>query len=178
MQIAYFPDSPRPAWPRPVVALGNFDGLHRGHMKLVDEVRRQAAERGGTAVAMTFDPHPARILRPDKAPRLLMTLDQKLHAFERAGLQAAAFFTSFGIPPDLIIAVDSPLPVSETQIIDFSGKLYTAQRIAGWLELPAGRIRSATPEDAALRTQAGSDIVVILGSDADIEPVEASSLTE
>ena len=90
MQTAYFPDSPRPSWPRPIVALGNFDGLHRGHMKLIDEVRRQAAERGGTAVAMTFDPHPARILRPDKAPPLLMTLDQKLHAFERAGLQAAA----------------------------------------------------------------------------------------
>jgi riboflavin kinase/FMN adenylyltransferase len=90
MQIAYFPDSPRPGWPRPVVALGNFDGLHRGHMKLVDEVRRQAAERGGTAVAMTFDPHPARVLRPDKAPPLLMTLEQKLDAFERAGLQAVA----------------------------------------------------------------------------------------
>jgi len=90
MQLAYFPDSPRPAWPRPVVALGNFDGLHRGHMKLLDEVRRQAAERGGTAVAMTFDPHPARVLRPDKAPPLLMTLEQKLDAFERAGLQAVA----------------------------------------------------------------------------------------
>jgi riboflavin kinase/FMN adenylyltransferase len=90
MQLAYFPDSPRPAWLRPVVALGNFDGLHRGHMKLLEEVRRQAAERGGTAVAMTFDPHPARVLRPDKAPPLLMTLEQKLDAFERAGLQAVA----------------------------------------------------------------------------------------
>lgn len=90
MQIAYCPDDPRPSWPRPVVALGNFDGLHRGHQKLIDEVRRRARERAGTSVVMIFDPHPPRVLRPDKAPPLLMTLDQKLEAFERAGVDAVA----------------------------------------------------------------------------------------
>jgi riboflavin kinase / FMN adenylyltransferase len=90
MQVVYFPDSQRPKWPHPVVALGNFDGLHRGHQRLVDEVRRQARERHGTSVAMIFDPHPPRVLRADKAPPLLMTLDQKLQAFERAGLDAVA----------------------------------------------------------------------------------------
>jgi riboflavin kinase/FMN adenylyltransferase len=88
--VAYFPDSPRPNWTKPVAALGNFDGLHRGHTKLVDEVRRQAAERGGTPIALIFDPHPPRVLRPDKAPPLLMTLDQKIEAFGRAGLEAVA----------------------------------------------------------------------------------------
>ena len=73
-----------------MVALGNFDGLHRGHQKLVDEVRRQARERHGTSVAMVFDPHPPRVLRADKAPPLIMTLDQKIEAFERAGLDAVA----------------------------------------------------------------------------------------
>ncbi len=90
MQVVYFPDAPRPGWPHPVVALGNFDGMHRGHQQLVDEVRRQARERAGTSVALIFEPHPPRVLRPDKAPPLLMTLAQKLIAFERAGLDAVA----------------------------------------------------------------------------------------
>jgi len=91
MQIVRFPGDARPPrWREPVVALGNFDGLHRGHMKIIDRVRRRAAERGGTAVAMTFDPHPPRVVRPDKAPPLIMTLEQKIEAFERAGMQAVA----------------------------------------------------------------------------------------
>jgi len=90
VQVVYFPDAPRPGWPYPVVALGNFDGMHRGHQQLIDEVRRQARERAGTSVAMIFDPHPPRVLRPDKAPPLLMTFGQKLAAFERAGIGAVA----------------------------------------------------------------------------------------
>ncbi|HXW06031.1 MAG TPA: adenylyltransferase/cytidyltransferase family protein, partial [Vicinamibacterales bacterium] len=76
--IAHFPDDPPPRWHQPVLALGNFDGLHRGHMKIIDRVRRRAGERGGTPAAMTFDPHPPRVLRPDKAPPLLMTKPQKI----------------------------------------------------------------------------------------------------
>jgi riboflavin kinase/FMN adenylyltransferase len=59
-------------------------------MKIIDRVRRRAGERGGTPAAMTFDPHPSRVLRPDKAPPLLMTTAQKLEALGRAGMQGVA----------------------------------------------------------------------------------------
>jgi riboflavin kinase/FMN adenylyltransferase len=73
-----------------VLAIGNFDGLHRGHLKIVERIRRGASERAGTSVVLTFDPHPPRVLRPDKAPPLLMTPDQKRVALERAGVQGLA----------------------------------------------------------------------------------------
>jgi len=73
-----------------VLALGNFDGLHRGHVKIIERVRRAAAERGGTPLVLTFEPHPTRVLRPDKAPLLLMTPAQKLEALERAGIRGVA----------------------------------------------------------------------------------------
>jgi riboflavin kinase / FMN adenylyltransferase len=91
MEVARFPDDPRPArWHKPVLALGNFDGLHRGHTKIIERVRRVAAERGATSLVLTFDPHPPRIVRPDKAPPLLMTLNQKLEALDKAGIQGVA----------------------------------------------------------------------------------------
>jgi riboflavin kinase / FMN adenylyltransferase len=90
VQTVYFPDDPPPRWHQPVLALGNFDGLHRGHMKIIDRVRRRAGERAGTPAAMTFEPHPPRVLRPDKAPPLLMTQDQRLEALARSGMQGVA----------------------------------------------------------------------------------------
>jgi riboflavin kinase/FMN adenylyltransferase len=91
MQAIHYPDDSRPArWHQPVLALGNFDGMHRGHLKIIERVRRGAEERGATAVAMTFDPHPSKIVRPDKAPPLLMTNQQKLDALARAGMHGVA----------------------------------------------------------------------------------------
>lgn len=91
MDVVRFPDDARvPRWPHPVLALGNFDGLHRGHVKIIERVKRVAIERGGTSLVLTFDPHPPRIVRPDKAPPLLMTEAQKLDGLERAGIQGVA----------------------------------------------------------------------------------------
>jgi riboflavin kinase/FMN adenylyltransferase len=91
METIHFPDDPRPGWlVHPVIALGNFDGLHRGHLKIIERVKRGAAEHGGTPMAMTFDPHPPRIVRPDKAPPLLMTKAQRLEALHKAGVQCVA----------------------------------------------------------------------------------------
>ena len=91
MDIIHFPDDARPAhWKQPVLALGNFDGLHRGHRKILDRLQRVARERRATSVVMTFDPHPPRIVRPDKAPPLLMTKAQKLEGLAQAGVDGAA----------------------------------------------------------------------------------------
>jgi riboflavin kinase/FMN adenylyltransferase len=91
METIHFPDDPRPPWlVHPVLALGNFDGLHRGHLKIIERVRRGAAEHGGTPMAMTFDPHPPRVLRPDKAPKLLMTKSQRLESLHSAGISCVA----------------------------------------------------------------------------------------
>src|SRR5919107_3242922 len=91
MDVIHFPEDPRPVrWSHPVLALGNFDGVHRGHRKILERVRRVAAERAVTSVVMTFDPHPPRVVRPDKAPPLLMTTAQKLEAIGAAGVRGAA----------------------------------------------------------------------------------------
>jgi riboflavin kinase/FMN adenylyltransferase len=90
VNVIHYPDDGTVRWHNPVLALGNFDGLHRGHMKIIDRVRRRAGERGGTPAAMTFDPHPPRVLRPDKAPPLLMTKEQKIEALARSGMQGIA----------------------------------------------------------------------------------------
>ena len=91
MDIIHFPDDDCPAqWRQGVLALGNFDGLHRGHVAIVECVRQAADERGTMPLALTFDPHPPRIVRPDKAPSLLMTPAQKLEALAGAGIAGVA----------------------------------------------------------------------------------------
>jgi riboflavin kinase/FMN adenylyltransferase len=71
-----------------VVTIGNFDGIHLGHQKILSGVleRTRAANVMGTV--LTFYPHPSRVLRPETAPALLLTLEQRLERFEKAGLDA------------------------------------------------------------------------------------------
>lgn len=70
----------------PVVAIGNFDGVHRGHQRLFAEARRRAAALGGESVALTFEPHPARVLAPERAPALISTPRRKLELIEGCGI--------------------------------------------------------------------------------------------
>ena len=76
-----------------VLAAGVFDGLHLGHQAVLRAAIESAARIGGVPVALTFDPHPAVILRPDKAPKLLTPLDFKLELIERLGIEHALVIT-------------------------------------------------------------------------------------
>ncbi|MDY7228448.1 bifunctional riboflavin kinase/FAD synthetase [Hyalangium rubrum] len=67
------------------IALGNFDGVHLGHQALFAEARRQ----GVTAAALTFNPHPGKVLQPHLAPKLITLLPRKLELFEACGLSVA-----------------------------------------------------------------------------------------
>jgi riboflavin kinase/FMN adenylyltransferase len=72
-----------------VVSIGNFDGLHLGHQKILRGVAERAPAWGALATAVTFDPHPLKVLRPEQAPPLLQTLEQKIAGFIELGLDAA-----------------------------------------------------------------------------------------
>jgi riboflavin kinase/FMN adenylyltransferase len=68
-----------------VVTVGNFDGLHVGHQEILRIVTERARE-GGESAVYTFEPHPRKVLRPESAPRLLTTLEQKLELIDAAGV--------------------------------------------------------------------------------------------
>jgi riboflavin kinase/FMN adenylyltransferase len=71
-----------------LVTIGNFDGVHCGHREIMRRVVRIARERGLTPTVMTFDPHPAQVLAPERAPKLIMTLGQRLRRMEAEGIEA------------------------------------------------------------------------------------------
>ncbi|MGO4384806.1 bifunctional riboflavin kinase/FAD synthetase [Specibacter sp. RAF43] len=86
MQIWNSLDQVPPEFGPCVVTLGNFDGLHLGHQEVLGHVRTEALARNALAVALTFDPHPALVHRPDSAPEQIMGLSDKLAAMAELGL--------------------------------------------------------------------------------------------
>lgn len=94
-------------------SIGNFDGLHLGHRRILEAVVATARRLNVQAAAMTFDPHPIQVLAPDKAPRLISTLLQKLRLLEEAGLDLV-----FVAPFDTAFAAQSPEDFIRRYIID------------------------------------------------------------
>lgn len=79
---------------RLTLTIGNFDGVHLGHRAVLSELAASAASREGAPVAVTFDPHPVAVIKPDSAPELLTTLDEKIALMDAAGV-AAVFVVDF-----------------------------------------------------------------------------------
>jgi riboflavin kinase/FMN adenylyltransferase len=78
-----------------VVTVGAFDGVHLGHRALLRLVREEADKRGQVTALVTFDRHPAQVVRPESAPKLLTSLDQKLELLEATGLVDHAVVLTF-----------------------------------------------------------------------------------
>lgn len=70
----------------PVVTIGNFDGVHLGHQTIFREAARMARENRGTSVVLTFEPHPVKILAPEKTPRLLTPFKKKMERILKCGI--------------------------------------------------------------------------------------------
>jgi len=71
-----------------ILSIGNFDGVHRAHRHVLDEIVRRAKQSGAKSVAVTFEPHPIRILRPDSGLKLLTPTSEKLRLLEACGMDA------------------------------------------------------------------------------------------
>ncbi len=69
-----------------VLIIGNFDGVHRGHQALIKRAVEIADTHNGQTIALTFDPHPVQLLRPESAPTLLTSLEEKSHLLQVAGV--------------------------------------------------------------------------------------------
>src|SRR4029077_20274395 len=72
-----------------VLAIGNFDGIHLGHQAILKEATDRAAKSGAVATALTFEPAPRKVLRPETAPKRLSTNEQRLEWFRVVGVEAA-----------------------------------------------------------------------------------------
>lgn len=86
-----------------VVTIGNFDGVHLGHRALIARTTRAATRRGARAIAVTFDPHPAAVLRPDAVPAALQTLEERTALLRASGCDEVVV-----VPFDALLASWTP----------------------------------------------------------------------
>ena len=102
-------------WPgeRSVITIGAYDGVHVGHQAVIEQVRRQANEIGAKSVVVTFDRHPASVVRPESAPRLLTTADQKMELLAATGIDALAV-----VPFDEQQAAETPESFVQRVLVD------------------------------------------------------------
>ncbi len=102
-------------WPdeRAVITIGAYDGVHLGHRAVIDQVRLRAEVLGARSVVVTFDRHPATIVRPESAPKLLTSNEQKMELLEATGIDAVVV-----VPFDEQQAAEPPESFVERVLVD------------------------------------------------------------
>lgn len=134
------------------VAIGNFDGVHLGHRRLFEVARELAGARGASAAALTFEPHPARVLKPQVAPPLLTPLARKLELLEACRLDAAVVQ-----PFDRAYAATD---AAEFVARDLVGHLGAVEVVVGH-DFTAGRGRTRVDGLRALLGEHGARLTVV-----------------
>ncbi len=107
-------DASSPPFPNEhsVITIGAYDGLHHGHQSVIAQVREIAKARGARSAVVTFDRHPATIVRPESAPKLLTDHDQRMELLELTGIDAAVV-----LPFDERQSQESPLAFIERVLV-------------------------------------------------------------
>jgi riboflavin kinase/FMN adenylyltransferase len=142
------------------VAIGNFDGVHLGHQRLLALTRARAAARGTRSAVLTFEPHPVRVLRPSLAPPLVTALPRKLELLAEQGVDATVVQ-----PFDLGYA---GTPATEFVSRDLVGRLGCGEVVVGY-DFTAGHERARVDALRSLLAAAGVALHAV-------EPVTADGL--
>jgi riboflavin kinase/FMN adenylyltransferase len=150
------------------IAIGNFDGVHRGHLAVIEAA--EALAKGRPAIALTFEPHPRTVFRPDEPLFRLTPPAAKTRLLERAGLSAVVTLTF-----DRAFASTN----AESFLEDLVVKRLRAHAIAVGYDFHFGRDRRGTPEFLIQHGRAlGLDIAVVAPMSEDGRPVSSSAVRE
>ena len=166
-------DASMPPFPgeHTVITIGAYDGLHLGHQAVIDEVKRRASELGHRSAVVTFDRHPAVIVRPESAPQLLTDHDQRLELLEQTGIDAAVV-----LPFDEAQSHESALSFIERVLV----KCLATKLITVGADFHFGRNREGNVD---LLRQVGETygfevdpLVLVPRADGVVEPVSSTAI--
>lgn len=139
-----------------VVTIGNFDGCHRGHAALIEHSRQLAASSGGRVVVMSFDPHPASVLRPGQAPAKLTTWDRRTTLLRSLGA-------------DEVVRLDPADGLLSLEPVDFIEQRVMPKRPTHMVEGPDFRFGKGRAGDL--------EVLRVLGEGLGFEVVEIGAVT-
>jgi len=140
-------------YPYPVLTIGNFDGVHLGHQAIFQMLVERARRKNGTSIVLTFEPHPLKVIAPERAPKLLTTFKDRVNLIKASGI-------------DVIICVNFTSEFAHLQAEDFVKKILSEtigiKEIFVGSDYQFGRGRKGTPELLkALGRKYGFEVTII-----------------